>query len=171
MLKSDVLIATLGKRVSGGSSVPEEIELLKQSVEVLDIGVKNSQNHPNLKMVEEKLEAAKVFYDYYSKDKTIKNGVTPAPELGVTPFKIVTKPFASYTDNAREAGISGTVKLAVLLGANGKIQNILKLKGVGYGLDEQAFNAARKIEFKPKMKDGKAVSTVAIIEYSFSIKD
>lgn len=116
------------------------------------------------------MEAAKVFfYDYYSKDKTIKNGVTPAPEPGVTPFKILTKPQASYTDNARAAGITGTVRLAVLLGANGKVQNILKLSGAGYGLDEQAFDAARKIKFEPKMKDGKPVSTVVIIEYAFSI--
>lgn len=41
--------------------------------------------------------------------------------------------------------------------------------GLGYGLDELAFKAARRIVFQPKMKDGKPVSTVVTLEYGFSI--
>ncbi|MEJ7849191.1 MAG: energy transducer TonB [Pyrinomonadaceae bacterium] len=82
---------------------------------------------------------------------------------------MLTKPRAVYTDNARSAGKSGIVRLALLLGADGKIKHILKIKGIGYGLDEQAINAARKITFEPKMKDGKQVSTVVTVEYGFTI--
>ncbi len=169
MLKSDVFIAKLGKRLAGGSTVKQEIDLLRQSVDALETGVKNSQPNANRKEIEEKLEGMKVFYAHYSKDRTLTPGVPPVPEPGVTPMKIMRKPRASYTDNARQAGKSGTVRLAVLLGANGKIQYILKLLGIGYGLDEQAVRAARQIVFEPKMKDGIPISTVVIIEYTFSI--
>lgn len=169
ILKSDVLIAKLGKQVAGGSTVKQEIDLLKQSVDALEKGVKNSQPNANRKGIEEKLEGMKVFYEHYSKDRTIIPGAPPAPEPGVTPVKIPSKPRATYTENARSAGAQGTIRLAILLGANGKVLHILKLKGLGYGLDDQAILAARQIRFQPKMKDGVPVSTVAIFEYGFNI--
>lgn len=169
MLKSDVLIAKLGKQVADGSTVKDEIDLLRQSVDVLETGVRNSRQSADLKAIEEKLEAIKAFFTYYNKDSVVKPAVPASPEPGVTPVKILRKPQARYTESARAAGKSGTVRLAVLLGANGKIQHILKLWEIGYGLDEQAVRAAGKIEFEPQMRDGKPVSSVVIIEYSFSI--
>lgn len=168
LLKADVLVALLGKRVTAGSTPKAELDLLRQAVDTLEIGVANSQpqNRPG---IDEKLEGIRVFYNFYNKDKKPTATGPQEPEPGVTPVKILRKPQAKYTDRARSAGVSGTVRVAVLLGANGKIQHILKLWGIGYGLDEQAIKAARQIVFEPKMKDGKPVSTVVILEYSFEI--
>ena len=169
MLKSDVLMEQLGARLAKGQTVKEEIDLLKQSLDVLENGVKNSSKGPDLKMLEEKLEGMKAFYNYYNKERSIPPVSPLVPDPTVTPVKILNKPRAPYTDNARAAGKSGTVRLAILLGANGKIHHILKLKGIGYGLDEQALKAARQITFEPKMKEGKPVSSILILEYSFSV--
>lgn len=169
MLKSDVLIAKLGKQVAGGSTVRQEIDLLRQSVDALENGLKNYRPNANRKEVEEKLDSIKAFYEHYSKEPTSGPGLPLVPEPGVTPVNILKKPQARYTDNARSAGVQGTVRLAVLLGANGKVQYILKLHGLGYGLDEQALRAARQIVFEPKLKDGKPVSTIVTIDYSFAI--
>jgi len=166
VLKSEVLLAKLGKQVAGGSTVKESIVLLRQARDVLATAVENSQGDPGIKTAEAKFEAITAFYDYYNRDSTL-NPTEPDP--GVIPIKILSKPRATYTDNARQSGKSGSVRLAVLFGANGKIQHILKMSGVGYGLDEQAMKAARLIVFEPKMKDGKPVSSVLTIEYSFSI--
>ncbi|MEO7673200.1 MAG: TonB family protein [Pyrinomonadaceae bacterium] len=170
MLKSDVLISTLGGRVAAGSTVRTEIDFLRQSVAVLEAGLKNIKPNTNRKAIDDKLEGLKVFYEHYSRDRSLASTTTPpTPEPGVTPVKIISKRPASYTDSARSAGVQGSVRLAVLLGANGTVVQILKLKGLGYGLDEQAIRAARQIVFQPKMKDGVPVSTVVTIDYSFSI--
>jgi TonB family protein len=169
VLKSDVLVAMLGNRVSAGSTVKRELDLLRQSVELLEEGVKNTSGRPNRTGLEQKLEGMRAFYAYYSRERPDPSAGPPAPEPGVTPVKILSKPRARYTDSARSAGVQGAIRLAVLLGANGTILHILKLKGLGYGLDEQAYNAARQIVFTPKMKDGVPVSTVAVFEYTFSI--
>lgn len=170
MLKSDVLLSTLGRRITPDSTIKENIGYLKQAVEVLEVGVKNLQPTANRKGIEEKLEGLKVFYEHYSRDRSPASTSTPpTPEPGVTPVKITYKPHAKYTDNARSTGVQGTVRLAVLLGSNGRVLHILKLWGLGYGLDEQAIRAARQIRFQPKMKDGVPVSTVVTIEYTFSI--
>jgi len=45
----------------------------------------------------------------------------------------------------------------------------LVVKPLGFGLDEEAVKAARKIKFQPATKDGKPVSIVKRVQYSFSI--
>jgi TonB family protein len=170
VLKADVLLAALGLRVTANSSIKDNIAFLKQAVEVLEAGVKNSPPKANRKTLDEKLEGVKVFYEHFSKNGSVTPAIVPpTPEPGVTPVKITYKPPARYTDSARAAGVQGTIRIAVLLGANGKVQYILKLSGLGYGLDEQVIRAARQIVFEPKMKDGRPVSTVVIMEYGFSI--
>ena len=169
MLKSDVLTAILGSRVSAGSTVKQEIDLLQQSVQVLEEGMKNSSGQRNRAGLEQKLEGMRAFHAYYSRERPVPGSPPAAPEPGVTPVKILSKPRATYTDSARTAGVEGSIRLAVLLGANGRILHILKLKGLGYGLDEQAIRAARQIVFTPKMKDGVLVSSVVVLEYTFDI--
>ncbi len=170
VLKADVLLAALGLRVTPDSSIKDNIIFLKQAVEVLEAGVKNSPPKANRMALDEKLEGVKVFYEHFSKNGSVTPAIVPpTPEPGVTPVKITYKPHAKYTDSARSAGVSGTIRLAVLLGANGRVVHILKLRGLGYGLDEQAINAARSIRFKSKTRDGVPVSTVVTIEYSFHI--
>ena len=169
ILKSDVLVDMLGQKVSRGSAVRDEVEFLRQAVEVLEEGIRKNTSPRSRKGIEEKLETIRTFYEHYSKDRPGATAGPTPPEPGVTPVKILYKPQARYTDAARGAGVQGTIRVAVLLGADGRIAHILKLKGLGYGLDEQVYQAARQIRFQPKMKDGKPVSTVVTIEYSFSI--
>jgi TonB family protein len=167
LLKSDVLMAQLGKRVASGSTIRGEIDLLKQNVELLESGLQRSQNRPGMQLLEESLEAARAFHAHFARDRSVDPGVSPEP--GVTPLRLISKPKATYTDNARSAGVSGSVRLVLLMGANGRILHILKLKGLGYGLDEQAIRAAKQIRFEPKMKDGKPVTTVITLEYGFQV--
>lgn len=168
-LKSDVLMAVLGDRVSAGSTVKDEIDYLKRANDALTSGVANCKNSAGSKELNAELESIGAFYKYFNKDKSEPAIPALPPEPGVTPFKILSKPRASYSDKARNAGVQGTIRLAVLLGASGKVEHILVLKRLGYGLDEQAVHAARQIKFEPKMRDGKPVSTVVIFEYGFNI--
>jgi len=51
---------------------------------------------------------------------------------------------------------------------DGAIKHIMVLQGLSYGLTEQAIIAARKIRFTPADKDGKPISVMIILEYTFN---
>jgi TonB family protein len=84
-------------------------------------------------------------------------------------LKILAKPRASYTDEARAQNVQGTVRLKVTLLASGGIGGITPLTRLPYGLTEQAIAAARQIRFDPKKVNGQPQSVSMTFEYNFSI--
>lgn len=168
-LKSDTLVATLGKRIDGGSTARQEVDLLGQAVDTLTLGAGAIPKGQGSRKIDEELEAMKAFHAYFSREVPDPTVPKPEPDPGVTPLKILSKQKASYTDSARQAGVQGTITMAVLFGASGRIEHTLLIKRLGYGLDEQALKAARGMRFEPKKKDGTAVSTVRLVSFSFNI--
>ena len=86
-----------------------------------------------------------------------------------TPPKIISKPPPRYTDQARSNLITGKIKIAVELGADGKIRYLVPIRGLPYGLTENAVKAASEIKFEPAVKNDKAVTVIKLVEYSFDI--
>ena len=168
VLSSRIQIALLGKKLTASEnpSIRDHIDLLRAAVEVLRVGTERCKDSPDKAMLDSELESIQGFYNHYSKEPRAPG--TP-PDAGVTPLKIFNKPKASYTESARNANVQGTIRLAILLGASGKVERILVLKRLGYGLDEQAIRAARQIKFEPKKKDGLPVSVVVTFDYGFNI--
>jgi TonB family protein len=76
---------------------------------------------------------------------------------------------AVYTDAARNAGVQGTVALMVVFADDGIIKHIMVIQGLSHGLTEQAVEAARKIRFTPAMRDGKPVSVIGSLEFTFNL--
>ncbi len=113
-------------------------------------------------------ETLKVFAAYYAEREKNK-GSADADAANITPLKITAKPRANYTDQARQAGISGTILLLVAFTEKGTVENVLVLKSLGYGLDQQAMKAAKGIKYEPETRNGKPVTTVKNVEYSFTI--
>ena len=102
-------------------------------------------------------------------------GVKPPPPAPVKPvgvtekIKFISKPKASYTDQARTNQIQGTVRLRVTFTASGQIGSISPVSGLPYGLTEQAIAAARQIRFEPAKRNGIPIPTTAVVEYNFNI--
>jgi TonB family protein len=90
---------------------------------------------------------------------------TPA----MTPVHITDKPKPLYTPEGRAKKVEGEVILQVLFTASGEVQVLHVLKGLGYGLDESAQNAARQIKFNPAQKDGQAVDSSAVVHIVFEL--
>ena len=65
------------------------------------------------------------------------------------PVEIIFKPTPEYTDDARSARVEGTVSLEIEFTAEGGINVLRVVHGLGYGLDEAARRAALRIRFKP----------------------
>jgi periplasmic protein TonB len=77
------------------------------------------------------------------------------------------KPEPVYTEEARRYQVEGTVVLRAVLSSTGAVTNITVVRGLPHGLSEAAIKAARKIEFKPGMKDGKPAAMWVEIQYRF----
>lgn len=95
-----------------------------------------------------------------------QNQPTDAPK-NPTPVLYVTKPFATFTDGARNKRISGVVRLRVTLNKDGRISKIGIVSGLPEGLNRSAFFAALRIKFIPEEKDGETVTVTKVVEYSF----
>jgi protein TonB len=72
-----------------------------------------------------------------------------------------------YPDEARRAGIEGTVTLSITVDNEGRVVAAKIVKGQGYGLDEAALTAIKRFRFKPAVKNGEAVSTEMKYSYTF----
>jgi TonB family protein len=75
-----------------------------------------------------------------------------------------------YTDKARNRSIEGDLVLHALFQSDGNISGVKVEKGLGYGLDQRAVEAVKRIAFIPAQLDGKAVDAHAQIIYTFKIE-
>ena len=82
---------------------------------------------------------------------------------------ILSKPDPGFTESARKFTITGVVRLRAVLSRTGEVTNVSVAKGLPHGLTMRAVNAARRIQFKPAQKDGRAVSQYITLEYNFHI--
>ncbi len=90
---------------------------------------------------------------------------------GVSPPTLVSKVEPQYSEQARRAGLEGTVVLFVVVTSEGTPTDLRVIRSLGQGLDEKAMEAVRKWKFRPGMKDGKAVAVQATIQVNFRLLD
>jgi protein TonB len=72
-----------------------------------------------------------------------------------------------YPEEARRAGVEGTVTLSITIDIEGKVVAAKIVSGPGYGLNEAARDAIKRFRFKPAIKGGEAVSTEMKYSYTF----
>jgi TonB family protein len=74
-----------------------------------------------------------------------------------------------YTPEARANKVQGTVIFDAVFATDGTLKNISILRGLPYGLIEQAYKSAQKISFQPAVKDGVPVNVRGNIELDFKL--
>lgn len=169
IMKADLLVSLIGLSSDSKDGTLDEAEALGKAVDVLLEGKAKVSDAIGSKAIADELENKTIFRDYFRRERPAAITATNTAEPGITKLKVVSKQPARYTDRARRANVQGTIRIAILFGSNGRILQTLLLKRLGYGLDEQALSAARNIRFEPQLKDGKPVSVVRLVEYSFAI--
>ncbi len=97
----------------------------------------------------------------YNAPKYVPPGAADSDPQVDAEFKI------PYPDEARRAGIEGTVRLRIVVDNEGRVVDVKMLSGPGYGLNDAAMNAIKKFKFRPAMKGGEAVSTSFVYNYTF----
>jgi protein TonB len=96
-------------------------------------------------------------------------GPPPAVIRESTPVKIISKPKAPYTDQARQNNVQGSVTLKITFLANGQVGGVTAVTRLPYGLTENAIAAAKQIRFEPKKVNGVPVTTTMTFQYGFNI--
>lgn len=81
----------------------------------------------------------------------------------------ISRPEPRYTEEARRKNVAGVVILSAALLSSGKVDKIEVLKGLPFGLTENAIDAARGLKFIPAVKDNRFVSQHIRLEYNFSL--
>jgi len=71
---------------------------------------------------------------------------------------LVNQPQPLYTEQARTNKIQGVVRVKVLVDANGSVKEVVVVRGLPDGLNEQAIRAAYQMRFRPAVKNGQPVS-------------
>ncbi len=78
----------------------------------------------------------------------------------------------SYPQAAREANITGTVKVRYTISANGTLTDLVLLQDIGGGCGEQLMKALQRLsaycKWTPAMKNGKPVAITRILPADFS---
>jgi TonB family protein len=87
----------------------------------------------------------------------------------MTAAEILSKPTPVYTQEARSKRIEGEVLLEVVFEATGKIHVLRVIRGLGYGLDDAAVQAAEQIRFKPALQNGQPSDSTAVVHIIFQL--
>lgn len=95
---------------------------------------------------------------------------TPDSEGG-SPPRIISKLEPAYSDEARMAGLMGTVKLKGIVGTDGWAADLQVVQGLGMGLDENAIDCVRQWRFKPGTKAGQPADVVMTVDVPFHLLD
>jgi TonB family protein len=80
---------------------------------------------------------------------------------------ILSDPRPQYPREAGKYDIDGTVEVALVLGADGKVRNLQVVRGLSQGQNSAALRAARGIKFLTAKKNGEPVAQTHTVEYAF----
>ena len=88
---------------------------------------------------------------------------------GVSAPKALYAPDPEYSEEARKAKYQGTVVLWMVVGADGRPQQVRVQRSLGMGLDEKAIEAVRQWKFEPAKLNGQAVPVQINVEVNFRL--
>jgi TonB family protein len=92
----------------------------------------------------------------------------PGPP-GFSPPRLIERAEPRYPEEARRQGAAGTVLVQIVVDRVGTVTEAKIAKGAGYGFDEAALEAARKLRFEPATQDGLAISVQLNYEIHFQL--
>ena len=103
-------------------------------------------------------------------DKPKYSRATAEPAGGTgSPVEIIYKPRPDYTEDGRKHSVEGEVTLEVIFTAAEQVLVVRVVRGLGYGLDEQAIRSAQQIRFKPAQLGGQSIDSRAVVHIIFQL--
>jgi periplasmic protein TonB len=94
---------------------------------------------------------------------------TPAPGVIIAP-RLLQQISPAYTEEARRAHLEGTVRLRIVIGVDGIVNDLQVEQSLGLGLDEQAMLAVRQWRYSPAQKGGTPVLVNSQVDVIFQLR-
>jgi len=92
------------------------------------------------------------------------------PGSGIEPPTVLREVKPTYTESARQRGITGEVVLEVVVQRDGSVSSVRVLQGLGSGLDERAIEAVRQWQFSPARRMGQPVDVLVEVAVEFRLR-
>lgn len=180
LFKSQVLLGLMAQGSTHAGSGPPTPELraqaadrakslYRQAAESLERFFELETSPPDAEVWREQLANLRIFAERLTQDGSSADRTILLASEVTTHMRTLSRPEPAYTEEARRANVQGTVVLRAVFAADGRVQNILVLRALPYGLTERAISAARQLKFAPATKDGRPVSEIIQIEYNFNL--
>ena len=93
-----------------------------------------------------------------------------AGQNGVTLPKAVQEAQPSYTAEALQSRVQGTVTIEAVVLPSGRVGDVRVTKALEPGLDREAIKALKQWRFEPGLRNGTAVPTKVTLEMIFTLK-
>jgi TonB family protein len=92
------------------------------------------------------------------------------PLAVASPPKVLYKPTPNYTAEAKAMHLEGNVSLKIKVGADGQVEILNVVSGLGHGLDESAKQATLATRFKPAVDGtGNPVDWIGTVIVKFQL--
>lgn len=113
----------------------------------------------------------KLYYDAVAKQSDYKPADASVYRQGAVDqkAKLLSTFEPPSNEYAQASGVAGMALYHAVIGADGKPQEIVVGRPIGFGLDESAADTIRKASFEPAMKDGKPVPVLLDLVVQFRI--
>lgn len=85
----------------------------------------------------------------------------------ITPPQLIEVASPDYTPEARKNKIEGSVTIAIVVDKKGDVIDAKVVKGLGYGLDENALVAVKVWKYRPAEKNGEPVAVKMEVTVDF----
>jgi len=92
------------------------------------------------------------------------------PGSGIEPPTVLREVKPTYTEPARQRGITGEVVLEVVVQRDGSVRVGRVIQGLGSGLDERAIDAVRQWRFSPARRLGQPVDVIVEVAVEFRLR-
>lgn len=89
---------------------------------------------------------------------------------GVTPPQLVQKVMPRYSEAARRMRREGSVFLEAIIDKDGRVANVRVLKGLGFGLDEEAVQAVSQWTYKPAQLGARIIAVYLTVRVDFKLQ-
>lgn len=165
--KTHIYILTAASRVSETPAMRHFLDSLTFEANTSNSRNSDAKVFSSLPMTDIGIDI-KLENDDESPLKKINIPETPT-DKNFIPVTILNRPKVSYTEQARQNGVKGTIRLKPTLSAEGFVSNIAVVKTLPDGLLRKALFSAIRLKFLPKENKGIAETAVVTVEYSFDI--
>jgi TonB family protein len=144
----------------------EKAELLRENVDSIHRFLLQP-NAPNRQFWQEQAvqigEFAEAIADY------VKPGESGPANPNFQRPRVIKMDKPEYTEEARLNRVNGSVKMLVLVDEKGTVDKVLVVDGLPHGLTESAIKTVGTGKFKPALRDGVPVKSLAFMEVTYNI--